>query len=322
MAVAYADVCLGIGIPFEVIGRGDRSADAFEAETGLPVRRGGLDQMLSHCPPPSSAIVAIPIDGLAAAAGLLVESGVERILLEKPGGVDSVEIRKLARNARDRGAEVLVGYNRRFLTSAIEARRLIEADGGAMSCKFEFGERTNLITDLNLPARVLSRWFLANSSHVVDLAFHLVGQPAELSASTSGELDWHPAASQFHGSGITDQGVTFSYRADWSAPASWRVEVTTARRTLIFQPLESLRMMMAGTDSELDVDLANSEDLDHKPGLLNQVRAFLVGDDRLLCGIEEQAANCDTYDRMAGYDDVVSSILVRKATAYLCSAGT
>ena len=65
-------------------------------------------------------------------------------------------------------------------------------------------------------------------------------------------------------------------------------------------------MVVAGTDPELEVNLANSEDLDHKPGLLGQVRAFLVGDDRLLCGIEEQAANCETYDRMAGYDNVVS----------------
>jgi len=306
MAVAYADVCSAIGVPFEVIGRGNRSADAFEAETGLPVRRGGLERNLSRWPPPTSAIVAVPIDGLATATGLLVGSGVGRILVEKPGGLDSVEIRNLARNARDSEVEVLVGYNRRFLASAIEARRLIEADGGAMSCTFEFGERTDLITNLNLPARVLSRWFLANSSHVADLAFHLVGQPAELSATTSGDLDWHPAASRFHGSGTTDQGATFSYEADWSAPARWKVEVTTARRTLIFQPLETLRMMMAGTDSELDVDLANSGDLDYKPGLLNQVRAFLVGDDRLLCGIEEQTANCDTYDQMAGYEDAVS----------------
>ena len=306
MAVAYADVCSAIGVPFEVIGRGDRSADAFEAETGLPVRRGGLERMLSHWPPPASAIVAVGVDGLATAAGLLVGSGVGRILVEKPGGVDSVEVRNLARNARDRGVEVLVGYNRRFFASVAEARRLIEADGGPISCTFEFGERTNLITDLDLPVQVLSRWFLANSSHVVDLAFHLIGRPTELSVTTSGELDWHPAASRFHGSGTTDQGVTFNYRADWSTPGSWGVEVVTARRRLSFQPLESLRMVMAGTDLELDVDLANSGDLDHKPGLLGQVRAFLAGDDRLLCGIEEQAANCETYDRMAGYDNGVS----------------
>ncbi len=305
MAVAYADVCSAIGVPFEVIGRGDRSADAFEAETGLPVRRGGLERTLSRWPPPASAIVAVPIDGLATAAGLLVGSGVGRILVEKPGGVDSVEILNLARNARDCGVEVLVGYNRRFLASVTEARRLIEADGGPVSCAFGFGERTNLTTDLDLPVRVLSRWFLGNSSHVVDLAFLLIGWPAELSAATSGGLDWHPAASRFHGSGTTDRGVTFSYQADWSAPTSWRVEVVTARRTLIFQPLESLRMVVAGTDPELEVNLANSEDLDHKPGLLGQVRAFLVGDDRLLCSIEEQAANCDTYDRMAGYDNGV-----------------
>ena len=75
MAGAYADVCSAIGVPFEVIGRGDRSADAFEAETGLPVRRGGLERTLSNGPP-ASAIVAVGVDGLATAAGLLVGSGV------------------------------------------------------------------------------------------------------------------------------------------------------------------------------------------------------------------------------------------------------
>ena len=130
--------------------------------------------LVTHHPAHGESRPARPIGqgfrrvGLATAAGLLVGSGVGRILVEKPGGVNSVEIRKLARDARDRGVEVLVGYNRRFLASVTEARRLIEADGGPVSCAFGFGERTNLTTDLDLPVRVLSRWFLGNSSHVVD----------------------------------------------------------------------------------------------------------------------------------------------------------
>lgn len=301
MAVAYADVCTAIGVPFEVIGRGNRSADVFEFETGVVVRRGGLSLALSNGPLPTSAIVAVDVDGLASAAGLLVGSRIARILVEKPGGLNSVEIQNLAQETKDRGVEVLVGYNRRFFASVSEARRIIEVDGGPKSCTIEFGERTNEITDQGFADEVLGRWFLANTSHVVDLAFHLIGRPVELSTTTSGGLDWHPAASRFQGSGTTDQGVVFHYEADWSGSGSWRIEIATAWRTLIFQPLESLRVVAAGTSSELNIELSNSNDLDYKPGLLSQVRAFLAGDDSLLCSIEEQATNCAIYDRIAGY---------------------
>lgn len=305
MAVAYADVCMAIGIPFEVIGRSDRSADAFERETGIVVRRGGLRHALSGGALPASAIVAVGVDSLAFVAELLVHSKVPRILLEKPGGVDSVEVQNLAKETKDCGVEMLVGYNRRFYASVSEARRLIELDGGSKSCMIEFGERTKEITGLGLPDQVLDRWFLANSSHVVDLAFHLIGWPIELATTTSGGLDWHPAASQFQGSGTTDRGATFSYEADWSTSGSWRVEIVTAQRTLIFQPLESLRMVPSGTDLELDVKLADSDDVNYKPGLLGQVRAFLAGDDSLLCSIEEQATHCEIYDQIAGYKNQV-----------------
>jgi hypothetical protein len=121
---------------------------------------------------------------------------------------------------------------------------------------------------------ILNNWFLANSSHVVDLAFHLGGPPASVDARVTGTLDWHPAGATFAGSGRTERGALFSYLADWSAPGRWGVEIRTPKRRLILQPLESLKIQEHGSFTVREVP---PDDLDtrFKPGLYRQMKAFL-----------------------------------------------
>ncbi|SVB27427.1 uncharacterized protein METZ01_LOCUS180281, partial [marine metagenome] len=46
MARDYAEVLAALDVSFEVIGRGDASAMAFEESTGRRVERGGVDALL------------------------------------------------------------------------------------------------------------------------------------------------------------------------------------------------------------------------------------------------------------------------------------
>ena len=306
MAREYAKVLSAEGHNFEVIGRSEASAARFEALTDIPVRRGGLLPALTESGPPGLAVVAVGIGELAAAASALVVAGTGRVLVEKPAGINSGEIRALWRTAEQSGAEVLVGYNRRFYASVAAARKLIEEDGGATSCVFDITEYSQHIAELDLPDAVKASWLLGNTSHVVDLAFNLCGDPVELSTQTAGSLSWHPRSARFVGSGLTEHGVAFSFHGDWEAPGRWGVEVCTRERRLILRPLEELRMIIWGSAASEAVTIDDRFDREFKPGLHGLIRAFIRGDDRLLCHVEEQVSRCRIYDRIAGYEDSLS----------------
>lgn len=309
MAQDYAKVLQGLKRDFEVIGRNAASAEKFETVTGVRVRQGGLSAALADSMAPEQAIVAVGVELLADVAIELIQAGTRRILVEKPGGLNTSEIRALQKKAVEYGAEVYVAYNRRFYASTELARKLIAEDGGAVSCNFEFTEWSHIIAPLTKAPGVKESWFMANSTHVVDLAFHLCGFPKDWHAWHSGTLDWHPAAARFCGSGVTDQGVLFSYQADWEAPGRWGVEVLTRKRRFIFRPMEQLHVVQLGSVKVDSVELNDQLDKEFKPGLYAQTKAFLDKQSNWFSTIEEQLKHCAVYDEMAGYNQIVSAAL-------------
>jgi predicted dehydrogenase len=302
MAQDYAKVLKSLGQDFETIGRSSASSDRFKSVTGYPVHLGGLTEALAVFDAPEQAIVAVGIEQLADVATSLIEAGTSRILLEKPGGLNTTEILAIQQMAAKYKADVMIAYNRRFYASTLLARKLIAEDGGATSCTFEFTEWAHTIVTENYAPGVKEAWFLSNSSHVVDLAIHLCGFPKDWRAWHGDSLSWHPASARFCGSGITEQGVFFSYHADWKAPGRWGVEVLTRKRRFIFRPMEQLQVVILGSTSINNVDLDDWLDKEFKPGLHRQTTAFLARDDLLFCKIEEQLRHYAVYNSMAGYD--------------------
>ena len=125
MALAYAKVLAGMGIAYDSVGRGEASAAAFAAETGVRAHTGGLDAYLAArtLTPGTVAIVALPIPALAEATERLIAAGAGRILVEKPAGLTPEEIDSVAKTAGDAKVPVFVAYNRRFYASVEAARR-------------------------------------------------------------------------------------------------------------------------------------------------------------------------------------------------------
>lgn len=278
MAKAYAAVLNDLGIGIEAVGRGPASAEAFHAETGVACRPGGVSAALEAAGlAPPLAIVAIDIPELAAAARALIAAGCKKILLEKPGGVDRGEIESLAEAAREAGAQVYLAYNRRFYGSILAARAALAEDGGATSMTFDFTESADAIVKIGYPAAVLDNWLLANSTHVIDTAFHLAGAPVDWSARVAGALDWHRRAARFAGDGVTEHGVQFAYSADWDAPGRWSIEIASRKRRFVLRPMEQLQVQTRGSFA-LDPVPADPLDVAFKPGLHRQVRAFLTGE--------------------------------------------
>ncbi|MBE0677082.1 MAG: Gfo/Idh/MocA family oxidoreductase, partial [Bacteroidales bacterium] len=222
MGVEYARVLLALKTGFVTVGRGTASAASFLEKSGVAAVTGGLAAYLSDISGvPEAAIVAVNVPDLPETCTLLLEKGVKRILLEKPGALTAEEIGILNETAKSCGAEVYIAYNRRFMPSVTEAASILKADGGVTSFHFEFTEWSDRIEVFDAHPAEKERWFLSNSSHVADLAFYLGGRPARIETFTAGSLGWHPSAAAFTGAGITAAGVPFSYCANWDAPGRW-----------------------------------------------------------------------------------------------------
>jgi predicted dehydrogenase len=280
MAQAYARVLSAKAINYNVIGRGEKSANTFSDAIRINPFIGGLKQFIKHHPDQlaASAIVALPVADLAEACSSLVKAGTKRVLVEKPGGLNLSEITQLADLTKKHGAKIYVALNRRFFSSVIEAKKRIVDDGGVTSFTFEFTEWARAIEKTEHPPIVKENWFLANSLHVVDLAFYLGGRPSSLYAESGGSLDWHSRASRFCGAGTSETGATFSYHADWNAPGSWGLEILTHHHRYILRPLEKLQVQNLNS-IDIKIQPINDQlDTDFKPGLFQMVETFLSND--------------------------------------------
>lgn len=303
MASDYVDVLTALDQDVTIIGRGSERAGALQATTNYPVIAGGLTAFLATDPAlPDAAVVAVGAEALASTTTELLETGVKRILVEKPGALTTAEIDDLQQRATAASAEVFIGYNRRAYASVRAARDLIEAEGGTTSVVFEFTEWAHRIAPMVKAPGVKERLVLANSTHVIDLAFYLGGMPAELNAQVAGGLEWHPTASVFVGSGVTDSGALFAYHANWTAPGRWGVELLTRQNRYILRPMEELQVTRLGSNSVEPVEIEDEIDHRFKPGLHEQVVAFLGGASTVrLCTLEEQGEQWRWFTRIAGY---------------------
>ena len=303
MAQDYVQVLKALQTPFKVIGRGKDSAVTFESAMGISVQTGGIEKALQKEQPSETAIVAVGVDQLASVSSKLLQAGTKRILLEKPGGMNLKELQKLLLEAQSQHAKVWLAYNRRFYEATRKAQEIIQEDGGVTSCHFEFTEWSHRIRELEGKTDIKAVWFLANSTHVVDLAFHLCGWPSSWQSWSAGTLDWHPAAARFSGAGVTEQGVLFSYFADWEAPGRWGVELLTRNNRIILRPMEQLQLIPLGSLQVMPVNLDDRLDHVFKPGLYRQTEAFLNGDTVDFCTLQEQVEHTKLYSEMAGYSN-------------------
>jgi len=306
IAIAYFEALQSLGVPAVIFGRGQMSADIFKKKTGAPVGVGPLGEQLDSLGDlPTKAIVAVNVDQLAGVTRELLARGVASILLEKPGGVDVEQVVELAEQPGARG--VLIAYNRRFLPSTMTARDIVADDGGATSFLFEFNENIPLVRTLDQHGDHIRRnWLYANSTHVIDMAFHLVGYAGplpdtmELSARTRGDHTAAPPALSYAGCG-TIEDIVFAYHADWRSAGRWGVEICTPKRRLILKPLETLQEMLSGSFAMAPIPLAYSEDEGLKPGFQNMVRAFLSPQARnLFATLPDQARRLTRFSALLG----------------------
>lgn len=304
MALDYIKVLKALDCDFDVIGRGIQSAKKCEEATGRPVITGGVEKFLSSKPAPCAhAIVCVGVEALAGVTRQLLNYGILNVLVEKPAGLNIGEVKQLALMCKEKRANVLVAYNRRFYASVIKAQDIIEQDGGVTSFNFEFTEWAHIIETIQKAAGVKEHWFLANSTHVVDLAFYLGGKPKELSTFTAGSLSWHPRSSVFAGAGVSESGALFSYQANWESAGRWSVEMLTKNHRLIFRPMEKLQIQKKGSVAVEFAVCDYNLDEQFKPGLFLQTKNFINNVNDGMCPIEYHSSVMNMYNKIASYEN-------------------
>ena len=297
MAVSHALTLKEMNIKLIVIGRGEESAKEFQEKTDLKVITGGIDKWLSEYKEyPEYAIVAASGTQLGNVSRSLIKKGVKNILLEKPGGINNNDIKSVAESAEEYNANVLLGYNRRFYASTLKAKEIIQKDGGVTSFYFEFTEWPHTIIPLKNDPEEKKRWILHNSSHVIDLAFYLGGEPKKMRSFSRGQFDWHPDGTIFTGAGVSKSGALFSYHSNWDAPGRWGVEILTQKHRLFFRPMEKLHIQQLRNVAIEELKIDDNLDIKFKPGLFCQIKAFLEGNISNFINIHQQASRLKIFD--------------------------
>lgn len=303
MAQDYIKVLKDLEVEFIIIGRGAENAKECEKITNHKVITGGIEKFLNNNQHIfSHAIVAVGIENLYKTSKLLLDENIKNILIEKPGALFNSEFNELVNLSNKKKSNVYIAYNRRFLASVIKAREVIKKDSGVTSFNFEFTEWAHEIEPLKKAQEIKEKWFLSNSTHVVDLAFNLGGLPKEIVSYTSGSLNWHPSASVFCGAGVSDKSALFNYAANWESAGRWSIEVLTKNHKLVLRPMEKLQIQKKGSVALNFVeDIDYSLDEKYKPGLFLQTNNFINGDFNNLCSMQDQSRMITTYNKMANY---------------------
>ncbi len=295
IAQEYAKILTELAYSFVVIGRSADNVEKFQMQTGIPAIAGGVDIFCKqHDLKFDAAFVAVGIESLASVTISLLHYGIKNILVEKPGANSLLEISAVASLAKQQQAHVLLAYNRRFFSSVLKAKEIIKEDGGVSSFNFEFTEWGHEIESLPYSADIKQNWLMANSSHVIDMAFYMGGFPEQIVCFSKDELSWHKPAN-FSGAGISQSKALFSYQANWDAPGRWGVEMISKKHRLIFRPLEKLQIQKKGSVEINLSEIDNILDVKYKPGFYRQVESFLSGDYSNFCTIFDQQNNVEKY---------------------------
>jgi hypothetical protein len=149
----------------------------------------------------------------------------------------------------------------------------------------------------------LARWFLANSTHLVDLAFLLAGAPQRLTADVAGTL---PLAS--HGRGLRRIGP-HGTRCALQLPRGLAVGRAVGRRRVHREaparpaPARDSAQQVRRVLTIEPVAIDDTLDTQYKAGLYRQTAAFLTSERGALCSLAEHHRRLGVYCRMAGYPD-------------------
>jgi hypothetical protein len=300
MAVEYYKVLESLGVRYTLIGRRNSNQDKFP-NSPIIVIEGGFENIDNYSYEiPKFAFVVVNIENLYSVAKKCVSMGIKNVLIEKPGSLNTVEIRELCSFVKANSSNVYVAYNRRFYQTTKWIRNYALQYGKFDTVHFEFTEWTEKLRYTVKSEKVFSNWLFANSTHLIDLVFFMVGDPTVLNSYSSKSFGTDSKLNFFAGSGITSQGTLFSYNSNWGSTGNWSIVLSTKGRKFLLSPLEEIKVQ-----SELGVnvpfnliEINNTLDQEYKAGVYEMINTFLNEDFRDHLTIYDLCEKTNYYDRI------------------------
>lgn len=235
------------------------------------VRHGGIEKWNPPDTSRMSAIVAVNAASTLDVVRYLQLLKIEKILVEKPGGIDLQECIRICDICGD---GCYMAFNRRFYPSVQELLSLAGKEGGVKSIHVEINDHFDRIKTVGTDE--LRCIELHNFCHALDLAIFLGGLPKSLHVEHAGTgiLTWHQSWSQMVASGRSDTCL-FSISSSLLCPGPWSLVVTTDINRYCLAPLETLSVFSGGSWEKIEINL----DEKFKPGLCSMITTFL-GDEK------------------------------------------
>jgi len=185
------------------------------------------------------------------------------ILMEKPPGLTLNESNEIEAEVKKHQRKVLVGLNRRFLSST----RAVHTDLATIkSPRFIYVQDQQSLAfarSLGHSEDVIKNWMYANSIHVIDyIRFFGRGDITSIVQI----IPWDPETSQIVMAKITfSSGDIAIYEGIWQGPGPWAVSITTPEKRWEMRPLEQAMFQNTGERNLHLVDV-HPWDMQFKPG--------------------------------------------------------
>ena len=186
------------------------------------------------------------------------------VLMEKPPGYNLQDAEEIHSAATAKRRKVLVGLNRRFLSSTRAALADLAQYDSPRFIHVQDQQNLDVAVSLGHPDVVVQNWMYANSIHVIDY-LRIFGRGKITSVAPV--FAWNPKTSQVVVAKIEfDSGDTGLYESIWKGPGPWAVSVTTPEKRWEMRPLEQAAFQVWGERRLHPVEV-HPWDRSFKPGL-------------------------------------------------------
>jgi len=301
MGKEYIKSLKKLNISFIVVGNTDKSCkETQKIFPGIKIYSGGIQNFLEkNVQSFDKCIITSPIHLLEKHLTFVLEAKINDILIEKPGGLNTLKMINVCNKYQNEN--IVVAYNRRFYNTTEHVKQIIQEDGGVSSFSMEITELIHRINPNKYAKETLDKWFLSMTTHVVDLAFYLGGNPIKMTSFVNEGKDWYKKAGVFCGCGQTTKGALFSYNGDWTSSGRWGIKIYTPKHLIILSPLEKIKIQNKGELDIKELDITNDKEI--KAGIFNQTKCFIENpnDIRFLNYNDQCQMIKNVYNKMLGY---------------------
>jgi predicted dehydrogenase len=236
-------------------------AEALASELGIPLVADSVSELAERTKADLVVVTVLEMSMRSIALDCIQRDW--NVMLEKPPGMDAAQARDIDAAARSRNKRVLVGLNRRFLSSTRGALAGLEQDKGPRWIHVQDQQSLAVARSIGHPEEVVRTWMYANSIHLVDY-LRAFGR-GEVTNVTP-VMRWNPDKP-----GVVLATVTFAsgdsgvYEGIWDGPGPWAASVTTSGRRYEMRPLEEATLQLAGERKRTPLEV-HAHDKDFKPG--------------------------------------------------------